>query len=55
MKRTWTPGRKATAQMWKYSDRFMGWGLNGDCRANRRGLSIKTQALIYMDRAALNG
>lgn len=53
MKR-WTPGRKAIAQMFKYADRFMGWGANGDTRANRRGLHCKTQALIYMDREAVN-
>lgn len=49
MKR-WTPGRKAVNQMFKYAERFLSWGANGDAVANRRGLFCKTQALIYCDR-----
>lgn len=48
LRRTFTPGKQAIKDLWKYADKF---GRSTDARTKRLGLQCKTQALIFTDRA----
>lgn len=48
LRRTWTPGKAAIKDLWKYADKF---GRSTDPRTKRLGLQCKAQALIFTDRA----